>query len=86
MEKTQAGKRDNPKVFLGAQNDKDKSSENNSLILEVSIPLGVNPSFSPRLAEKKRNVYEQQAVLDKARIHLEQTIFQVQQQLTSAQQ
>ncbi len=86
MEKTQAGKRDNPKVFLGAQNDKDKSSENNSLILEVSIPLGVNPGFSPRLAEKKRNVYEQQAVLDKARIHLEQTIFQVQQQLTSAQQ
>ena len=86
MKKTQAGKRDNPKVFLGAQNDKDKSSENNSLILEVSIPLGVNPGFSPRLAEKKRNVYEQQAVLDKARIQLEQAIFQAQQQLTSAQQ
>ncbi len=86
MEKTQAGKRDNPTVFLGAQNDKDKSSENNSLILEVSIPLGVNPGFSPRLAEKKRTVYEQQAVLDKARIQLEQATFQVQQQLTSAQQ
>ena len=86
MEKTKAGKRDNPKVFLGAQNDKDRTSENNSLILEVSIPLGVNPGFSPRLAEKKRNVYEQQAVLDKARIQLEQAIFQAQQQLASAQQ
>ncbi len=86
MEKTQAGKRDNPKVFLGAQNDKDKSNENNSLILEVSIPLGVNLGFSPRLAEKKRNVYEQQAVLDKAKIQLEQDIFQAQQWLTSAQQ
>ena len=86
MEKTQAGKRDNPKIFLGAQNDKDRTSENNSLILEVSIPLGVNPGFSPRLAEKKRNVYEQQAVLDKARIQLEQAIFQAQQQLASAQQ
>ncbi len=38
------------------------------------------------MAEQKRNVYEQQAVLDTAKIQLEQQIFQAQQNLASAKQ
>ncbi len=86
MEKTRAYKQQAPRVFVGAQNDKIKNSEDNSLIFEVTIPLGVNPGFSSALAEEKSNVYKQQAVLDKAKIQLKQAIFQAQQTLASAKQ
>ena len=83
---TRAYKQQAPRVFVGAQNDKIKNSEDNSLIFEVTIPLGVNPGFSSALAEEKSNVYKQQAVLDKAKIQLKQAIFQAQQTLASAKQ
>jgi outer membrane protein TolC len=86
LQKTKSFKQDSPRLFLGAQNDKVRNSENNSLIFEVSIPLGINPAYSPKLAAEKRNVYEQQAIVDKAKIQLEQTIFKAQQTLASAKQ
>ena len=86
LEKMKAFKTESPRLFLGAQNNKDKNYENNSLMFEVSIPLGVNPSYSPLVALEKRNVYEQQAILDKEKIKIEQAIFQAQQNLASAKQ
>ncbi|WP_198263724.1 TolC family protein [sulfur-oxidizing endosymbiont of Gigantopelta aegis] len=86
LQKTRSFKQDSPRLFLGAQNDKDRNSENSSLIFEVSIPLGMNPAYSPKLAAEKRNIYEQQAIVDRAKIQLEQTIFKAQQTLASAKQ
>ncbi len=86
LQKTRSFKQNSPRLFLGAQNDKDKNTENTSLMFEVSIPLGVNPGYSPKLAQEKRNVYEKQAVLDKAKIQLEQDVFKARQLLASAKQ
>ena len=86
LQKTKSFKKESPRLFLGAQSNKDKNVENNSLMFEVSIPLGVNPAYSPKLAAEKRKVYEKQALLDKAKIQLEQAIFKAQQALASAKQ
>ncbi|MDX2505289.1 MAG: TolC family protein [Gammaproteobacteria bacterium] len=86
LQKVKSFKQESPRIFVGAKNDKDKNTEDTALMFEVSIPLGVNPTFSPKVAEQKRNVYEQQAVLDTAKIQLEQQIFQAQQNLASAKQ
>ncbi len=86
LQKTKSLKQDSPRLFLGAQNDKDRSGENTSLMFEVSIPLGMNPAYSPKIATEKRNVYTQQALLNRAKIQLEQNIFRAQQTLASAKQ
>ncbi|MFK5986027.1 MAG: TolC family protein [Pseudomonadota bacterium] len=86
LQKTTSFKQQSPRLFLGAKSDRDSSSENNSLIFEVSIPLGMGSSYLPQVAEKKRHVYTQQALLDKAKIQLEQDIFLAQQSLASAKQ
>lgn len=86
LQKMKSFKQESPRLFFGAQNDKDKNTENTSLMFEVSIPLGVNPGYSPKLAEEKRNVYEKQAVLDKAKIQLEQDVFKARQILASSKQ
>ena len=86
LQKIKSLKKEGPRLFLGAQSNKDRNTENNSLMFEVSIPLGMNPAYSPKLAAEKRKVYEQQALLDKAKIQLEQQIFQAQQTLASAKQ
>ncbi|MFK5894974.1 MAG: TolC family protein [Pseudomonadota bacterium] len=79
-------KREGPRFFVGAQNDKDNSSHNSntSLIFEVSIPLGINSSYSTKVAKQRSHMYEKQALLDKAKIQLKQSIFQAQQILASA--
>jgi len=86
LQKTKSFKKESPRLFLGAQNDKDRSGENTSLMFEVSIPLGMNPGYSPKLAEENRNVYEKQAIIDKAKMQIEQDIFRAQQTLASAKQ
>ena len=86
LQKTKSFKRESPRLYLGAKNQKDRNAENTALMFEVSIPLGMNPRYSPKVAEEKRNVYEQQALLDKAKIQLEQAIFRAQQTLASAKQ
>lgn len=86
LQKTKSLKQASPRLFLGAQNDKDRNSENTSLIFEVSIPLGMNSAYSPKLAAEKRKVYTQQAIVDRAKIQLQQAIFQAQQTLASANQ
>ncbi len=86
LQKTKSFKQGSPRLFLGAQNDSDRNNENTSLMLELSIPLGVNPTYSPRVAEVKRSVYEKQALVDKAKIQLEQAVFRAQQTLASAKQ
>ncbi len=86
LQKTKSFKRESPRLYLGAKNDKDRNAENTALMFEVSIPLGMNPRYSPKVAQEKRNVYEQQAILDKAKIQLEQGIFRARQTLASAKQ
>ncbi|MCU7938629.1 MAG: TolC family protein [gamma proteobacterium symbiont of Bathyaustriella thionipta] len=86
LEKIKSFKKESPRLFLGAQNDKDRNSENTSLMFEVSIPLGMNPGYSPKIAQEKRNLYEKQALVDKAKMQIELEIFQAQQTLASAKQ
>jgi len=86
LKKTRSLKQESPRIFLGAQNDKDKNDENTSLIVEVSIPLGINPRYMPKVAEKKRTIYEKKATLDRAKVKLERAIFKAQQSLATAKQ
>jgi len=86
LKKVKSLKRESPKVFLGAQNNKDTSNENTSLMFEVSIPLGVNPTFSSKVAQQKRNIYESQAIVTKTKMNIEQQILKAQQVLASAKQ
>lgn len=86
LQKIKSFKQDSPRLFLGAKNDKDRNDENTALMFEVSIPLGVNPRYSPKVAEQKRSIYEKQALLEKTKIQLEQDIFKAQQVLASAKQ
>ena len=86
LQKTRSSKRENPRLFLGVQNNEDRTTKNTSLMFEVAIPLGINPGFSSHMAQEKRRVYEQQALLDKVKIQLEQSIFQAQQKLAAAKQ
>ena len=79
-------KQESPRLFLGAQSDSSMGSENASLIVELSVPLGINPAFSPKLAQQKRTVLEQQALLGQAKIKLEQDIFKARQRLASSKQ
>ncbi len=86
LQKIKSFKKESPRLFLGAQSNKDRNNENTSLMFEVSIPLGINPGYSPKIAEEKRSVYEKQAIVDRAKIQIEQEIFRAQQTLASAKQ
>ena len=86
FQKTKSFKRESPRLYLGAKNDRDRNAENTALMFEITIPLGVNPGYSSILAEEKRNIYEHQALVDKAKMQLEQAIFRARQNLASAKQ
>ncbi len=85
-QKTKSFKRDSPRLYLGAQSNKDQNVENTSLMFEVSFPLGMSASYSPKLATENRQVYEQQARVEKEKIALKQAIFKARQTLASAKQ
>jgi outer membrane protein, heavy metal efflux system len=84
LQQIKSFRRESPKLFLGAQNDKDKSNSNTSLIFEVSIPLGVNARHSTKVAQQRSSIYGKQAVLDKTRVKLKHLIYKAQQTLASA--
>lgn len=86
LNKTASFKQQSPRLYIGGQNDKNRSDNTTSVVLEMSIPLGIDPSYSPKIAQQRRNVYEKQVVLDKAKIQIERGIFTAQQNLTTAQQ
>ena len=86
LQKIKSFRNESPRLFVGAQNEKDRSDETTSLIFEVSIPLGNKAAFSSKVAQQKINIYEKQAILEKTKIQLEQEIFKAQQNLATAKQ
>ncbi len=86
MAKTRAKRRQGSRLFLGAQNDSDNSSNSNALIFELSIPMGISPRYDMQVSDDKRNIYEQQAKIDDEIIRLKQEVFKAQQNLASARQ
>jgi len=79
-------KKDSPRLYLGAKNDRNRSNNNTALMFEVSIPLGFNPTYSGKVAQQKQNINQQQVAIDSAKIVLEQNVYQAKQKLLSAKQ
>jgi len=84
LEQVKSFKKESPRVYLGAQNNKERSNSNTSLVFEVSIPLGINPSYSVKVAQQKSTIFEKQAILENRKIQLEEKIYQTQQALASS--
>jgi outer membrane protein TolC len=84
LEQAKSFKYSSPKVYLGAQVNKDKAIRDNSLMIELSIPLGLNSGYSKTLAMQKSHIYEKQAILDKAKKQLAISIYKARQTLATA--
>ncbi len=75
-----------PTFYLGTQNDKDRVIDNTSLVFEVSIPLGVNPSNGVAIAAQQQEMLSQKAKLAQAKLELQQAIIAAQQAVETNQQ
>ena len=86
LEQQKALKTSSPTVYLGAQNDKDSMVDNTSLVLSVSIPLGLKSSNGVQIAEQQQAVLEQHAQLNTALFELKQALVSAEQGIDSQQQ
>jgi cobalt-zinc-cadmium efflux system outer membrane protein len=75
-----------PTFYLGTQNDKDRVMDNTSLVLSVSIPLGLNPSNAVAVASQQQEMLSQQAKLARAKLELMQAISAAEQAIDTNQQ
>ena len=69
-----------PSLYLGAQQDKLQNQTDTSLVMQVSIPLGMNPQFDVKKAEQQLEIKRQQARFEQVK----QTL-SLQQQQAAAQ-
>lgn len=53
LELAQAEKSGAPNVYLGLQQDKQQSQRDESIVLEVTLPMGINPQQTKEVAEQK---------------------------------
>jgi len=82
--KVKSYSKESPRIFLGAKNDHDSNTNNTALVFQLSVPLGINPSNDVHIAKQNQSIYEQQAKIERAKIELQQTIYQAKQELSSA--
>lgn len=75
-----------PSIYLGAQNDKDRVMDNTSLVLSVSIPLGLKSSNGVQIAEQQQAVLGQQAQKATAWFDLKQSQVAASEIVTSQRQ
>lgn len=74
-----------PSLYLGAQQDKLANQTDTSLVMEVVIPLGLNPEFGVKKAQQKLQIQRNQARVEQTQKSILLAQQQAEQQLSQLQ-
>ena len=74
-----------PSLYLGAQQDKLANQTDTSLVMEVVIPLGLNPEFGVKKAQQKLQIQRNQARVEQTQKSIVLAQQQAEQQLSQLQ-
>ena len=86
LELTKASQRGNPSVYVGAKNERDKQTSDNSiLIAEVSFPIGADPTAPSRIAEQRQAVSQRQIAQNQAKQKLQLNLIRAKEAWVAAQ-
>ncbi|MDG4811594.1 TolC family protein [Hydrogenovibrio sp. 3SP14C1] len=86
LELAKASQRGNPTVYVGAKNERDNQTADNSiLIAEVSFPIGVDPTAPSRIAEQRQAVSQRQIAQNQAKQQLQLNLLQAKEAWIAAQ-
>lgn len=86
LELAKASQSSNPSVYVGAKNERDKQTADNSiLIAEVSFPIGVDPTAPSRIAEQRQAVSQRQIAQNQAKQQLQLSLLQAKEAWIAAQ-